>query len=172
MIEILNLESFCNAIDQEIDAAEAEFERTYRAYVKGLLLTAASSSPQWSGNFAANWRLSFFDSGYVYEPFMTDAPYQSTHPLDTVRFRGDPYAVMEALQRNASFLSSLTLYEDSYLVNNTPYGPEVAQNQLAESGLTFLRPGNYIDPKPYPLGATLEQEGEIFARAEATARAT
>lgn len=167
MIEITNLDEFCRDLEREIDAAEDAFDRTYSDYAKRLLLVAASTSPQWSGSFAANWRLSFFESDYAYEPVIEDTPYQSTHPLDTVRFRGDPYAVMEALRRNATILKNITVHEDVYLVNNTPYGPEVALNQLAGSGEPFLRPGNYLDPRPYPLGAVVEREGEILVSAKA-----
>jgi len=154
MIDFENLGEFTRRLENEIIDIEREFSRDYRIFVLLSIRKLAEYSPQWSGNFAANWSASINSQSYFkYEMFDATTGALTSFDAANIQFRGDIPAIEEAVRRNESYLSTLDLTDIVYIDNLTPYGDEIAENRREGTEATFLRPGNYINPMPYPLGA-------------------
>ena len=156
VIEIENLEGFIASFEQAVAEVEAEFARAYRMWASSLFAALAKESPQWSGNFAANWNIQLDAESTRYEQITEYAGDEWANYVLTgfsVRFRGNQEAVETALARNtptfvkAASLPARELLRKTFFVNNlTPYADAWA-NEPSE----VLRPGNYIDPAPVPV---------------------
>lgn len=167
MIEIANYDEFVRGLDKALDDVEFKLDTAFREFVDRCLFSAAWASPQWSGNFAANWSLGFADGDYKYEEFdatglaLTDFSNPDFNAAN-IWFRGGEPAIAEALRRNRDFLMHLSHTESIFLGNLTPYGEAVATNEKEDGSGAFLRAGNYIDPRPYPLGWVLSSADDSF----------
>lgn len=154
MIHITNLDEFCRGLIAAVDAIEADWSAKYRYWVMELFQEILEGSPQWSGNFAANWNVSKGAFSSAYAPF--------NEGEKDARFRGHYDAVFQAQARSKATLDSLTLRDQVFINNLTPYGVNVARNELEYTKMPFLRAGNYIDPRPYPLGNAMQQATNLF----------
>lgn len=138
MLKILNLDS----VFAEIDAWEKQVEQ--ECIRIAILLTsiafgrAVGSSPQYSGDFAANWRLSVnkidvaFQSGiFPDKQFPTENPFQ----------RGDTEAVYYALNGNLGKLENASFGDTLWIANSSQHDDLYAWK--IEDNLIRLRPQNF-----------------------------
>lgn len=162
------MSEWLNGIEVTIDRSETFFKKVYYRWAVYLFTEVVKQSPQWSGNFAANW---VFDRGvgaptYKYRAFNKD--YSGGFVPGTGKWRGDPEAVAEAFRRNRYELQNITgarLTESITFQNNTPYAHAIAINRSWEEYLPFLRAGNYVDPTPIPLAGAMAFADIFLAQA-------
>ncbi len=151
MIEFTNLEEFTSGILAYCDEVERDWEAELRTITRRILTALAETSPQWTGNFAANWYVMQGEQSRRYAWWNKDP--SDTGARHPEFFRGDQPAVMAALNRNQEAIGKLKLSARSvFFTNNTPYGDVIAENKERPSGGTFLRPRNFLDPRPVPVG--------------------
>lgn len=163
MIEIENIAEFCAGIERYVDETESEWTRIYGRFAQNVFMEILDTSPQWSGNFVANWAVSV---GYV------DVRYQE-YSIDEVSIpslMGRPEAIAEAMDRNADFMQRdfpVLLSQVTYITNNTPYGEIIASNSDPDNSgyaTTFLRLGNYINPAPIPIGHVMQVADKLWGK--------
>lgn len=124
-----------------VAAKKAYVEEKANNHIKkicaNLLYDAALASPQWSGDYASNWRI-VTDSLPGYDPQLKVKPWQS---LEDPFQMGDGMAVGVATGRGRSSISKIRWNMPIYLVNATPVADEL------EAGTVNLRPVNKLSPE-------------------------
>ena len=124
-----------------IEAKKAYAEEKATNYVKkicaNLLYDAAMASPQWSGDYASNWRI-VTDSIPGYDPQLKVNPWQSVEdPFEM----GDDLAVSIAVDRGRGAIDKVRWNMPIYLINATPVA------DLLDAGQVNLRPVNKLSPE-------------------------
>ncbi len=102
-----------------------------------LLYDAAMASPQWSGDYASNWRI-VTDSLPVYDPQLKVKNWQSVE--DPFQM-GDDLAVSIAIDRGRGAIDKIRWNMPIYLINATPVA------DLLDAGQVNLRPVNKLSPE-------------------------
>lgn len=155
MIEFTNLAEFNAALRAYVEETRQDWDRIYRAWCSSVFATIVKESPQWSGNFAANWNFATGSESTSYLEFnYLDAQWRDQNPI---RWKGDPAAVEEAMSRSAGERAALTVHKGAYINNLTPYAPEFTMNTER------LRPSNFINPTPIPIGHAVMVADGLFA---------
>lgn len=143
-----NFKQFTKDIDAGVRGAEIEFTRQLQFVAEKTLEKLASYSPQWSGNFAANWALGVNKYNYTdyddslkgdFEQDKADlqkirsdraerarlaavsgvTQAQRNLGLDSgVKFRGDREAIDQCLANNADNIASITSYKSRLFYSN------------------------------------------------------
>jgi len=135
------LEARIAKIQAGIEAKKAYAEEKATNYVKkicaNLLADAATASPQWSGDYASNWRI-VTDSIPGYDPQLKVKPWQSVEdPYEM----GDDLAVSIAVDRGRGAIDKIRWNMPIYLVNVTPVA------DLLDAEEVNLRPVNKLSPE-------------------------
>ncbi len=135
------LEARIAKIQAGIEAKKVYAEEKATNYVKkicaNLLADAATASPQWSGDYASNWRI-VTDSLPGYDPQLKVKPWQSVEdPYEM----GDDLAVSIAVDRGRGAIDKIRWNMPIYLVNATPVA------DLLDAGQVNLRPVNKLSPE-------------------------
>lgn len=102
-----------------------------------LLYDAAMASPQWSGDYASNWRI-VTDSIPGYDPQLKVKNWQSVEEPFQM---GDDFAVSIAVDRGRGAIDKVRWNMPIYLVNVTPVA------DLLDAGQVNLRPVNKLSPE-------------------------
>lgn len=138
MITVKNMEAAFAAMDKwladvEATTREAAVSLSFLAFEQVLL-----SSPQYSGDFAANWRLSvnaidvsFHPQVFPEKEFPTKVPFKM----------GDSPAIMYAISQNTGRLSEAVLGDTLWLANTASHDELYAWK--IENNLVRLRPENF-----------------------------
>lgn len=101
-----------------------------------LLYDAALASPQWSGDYASNWRI-VTDTPAAYDPQFKVVPWQALKdPFE----KGDDPAVSFVVGAGLSSIDKVRWNKPVRLVNPTPVA------ELLETGQIMLRPVNRLSP--------------------------
>lgn len=161
MIEIENLDQFCAQLERFADETEEDWSRDFSKFAQKVFMAILETSPQWSGNFTANWSISTGSSFFTYSEYSVDE-------TGIPGWRGDPEAIAEAMDRNAAFMQNdypAHIRDTVWISNSTPYGEIIATNSDPDNhgyGVTMLRPGNFINPAPIPIGHVLQIADELW----------
>jgi hypothetical protein len=135
---IRNLQSFEKAIGRAKARLEGNVTSRYRDFVAKVLHDLALNTPQWSGDLAASWQV-VVGKGASAEPnTVTALKHTPMLPRQLAKFKGHDNAVNYAMQRNEFALQSIRWNSNVKIVNTNPTA------DIIESGITRLRPGNYI----------------------------
>lgn len=151
------------AMRNKVAAFEQKSQIEYRNIVKRTLFELADASPQWSGRFAASWRVNIgyfrgaggrfvsastqVDTSYGEGGYMSAGPGLGTEP----KFRGDSEAVYRAMYANSDIIQKIKLNTPVSFFNAVPYAEIVMENEDPYDPGWKLRPGNYRDPTPIPI---------------------
>jgi len=135
------LEARIAKIQAGIEAKKAYVEQKATNHIQkicaNLLYDAAMASPQWSGDYASNWRI-VTDSIPGYDPQLKVNPWQSVeNPYEM----GDDLAVSIAVDRGRSSVDKVRWNMPIYLVNTA------SVSDLLEAGQVNLRPVNKLSPE-------------------------
>lgn len=140
MIKVENLEQVFSDIDNWLAATEAQIEGVARGLATDALNTLLEHSPQYSGDFAANWNLSVnvpdhsFEAGIFGKTF---AVKDSGSPFS----RGDLPAMQYAKAKAKGKLDGFKLGDTIWISNSAKhlelYAWKIENNQIK------FRPGNY-----------------------------
>ena len=128
-----------------LEAAKAKqigaINRSYREFVRKVLIELATNTPQWSGDLAASWRVRVEGvttretadtlTGFKSKPVERPAPH----------FRGDLDPVHFALLNNEEVISTIR-YNSTVTIFNDNATAEKIDNPWMEE--LWLRPGNFI----------------------------
>lgn len=133
---VAGLDEFGSAIDAWLDECEELIAHTARGIAVDAFLNMLRISPQFSGDFVANWNVS------------VDEPDTSFVPLGglilrkdgSVRIGGDPHAISEAISRNAGKASTFTLGQ-SIFITNASHHTDYYAGMIEDNQIRF-RPGN------------------------------
>lgn len=117
--------------------AEEKATNHIKKICANLLYDAALASPQWSGDYASNWRI-VTDSLPGYDPQLKVSPWQD---LEAPYQMGDEPAVGIAVGRGRSAISKIRWNMPIYLVNVAPVADEL------EAGTVRLRLENKLSPE-------------------------
>jgi hypothetical protein len=138
MIKVLNIDAVFSQWDEWQKQVEAECLKIAIGLAKVTLGKALEASPQYSGDFAANWRLDvnnivpFFQEGiFPDKEFPTESPYQ----------RRDTPAIRYAIGSNTGRLDSFKFGDTIWLHNSAAHDDLYAWK--IEENLLRLRPVNY-----------------------------
>ena len=156
MIEIgVRAEDFAK-FEAEVNAAfikiEAALTLKYHGVIREAFTMLVMNSPQWSGNFTANWNIGKNSPDYSYSEIQAkDDPETDRRPFQ----RGRAPATVTAMQK-LSKLSGVTLADRVYITNATPAdtGDYLGNSML--NGQVNLRPVNLVDGKVALIGYTVD----------------
>lgn len=134
MLSVTNLPEFKDALDRWVDdvekmAAEAAVGLAKHTFEKILFI-----SPQYSGDFVANWKVSYGTPDYSFAPWPGRKPYPSEDPFK----RGDHPAARYAMS-NAKW-SAPKLGTTIYITNSASHEEPYAW--MIENGTIKLRSVN------------------------------
>jgi hypothetical protein len=142
MFKITNLDQVFKEMDAWLLQAEAEVERVAISYAHTALKHAANRSPQYSGDFVSNWKLSvnripgiteFEPNVFPDKMFPTENPYQM----------GERPGIDEAIQRNEDAISEFNFkLGDTIWLSNSAYHDSTYAWKIENSTIK-LRPVNY-----------------------------
>lgn len=141
MIKVTGLEAAFAAIDKwlmdaEHLAIEAAIGLAYKAFDVVL-----STSPQYSGDFVANWKLSVGAPNVSFQPGVFP---EMAYPVDRDKQpfkRGDTAAIMHAITASNGALSSAKLGDTLWLANSAQHDDLYAWK--IEDNLIRFRPVNF-----------------------------
>lgn len=142
MLRITNFDKVFEEMDAWLLQAEAEVERVAISYAQTMLKHAAHRSPQYSGDFVSNWKLSVnrIPGATEFEPnvfpdkmFPTEEPYQM----------GDDAGIRVAIVRNEDSVSEFNFkLGDTIWLSNSAYHDSTYAWKIENSTIK-LRPVNY-----------------------------
>lgn len=159
MINFSDLDNFAKDLERVVDEIENEFSTIYSRWCYLLARALVTTSPQWSGSFAANWQLSIGVPSYEY----TEVDYRTRVEGKLVPLEmGDQLAVTHAMSKILPVVARAKIKDTVYITNSTPYAKRIAANQSDTGKSPYLRERNYFDPAPIPLGYVMQQERELL----------
>lgn len=140
VIKVENLEQVFSDIDNWLAAAEAQIEGIARGLATEALINLLDHSPQYSGDFAANWKVSVnvpdhsFEAGIFGKTFAVKG---SGSPF----IRGDMPALQYAMRNAMGKLDGFKL-GDTIWISNSAKHLELYAWKIENNKIKF-RPGNY-----------------------------
>lgn len=136
---------------------EAELSRRFADFTQKVFKSIVQTSPQWSGNLAANWNYSvnFPDESYTATP---QKQQRSKKPYQV----GDPAAVSKALSR-MSAVQPPSWAQPVYITNATPENDGGYLVEGIVNGKVKLRPVNLVPAQRALFEFSIKQfEGAIL----------
>lgn len=138
MLNVKNIDEAFAKIDAWLDEVEREIVDIAIGMTWTMTGQVLNLSPQYSGDFAANWRMSVNKIDTTFQPgvfpemqFPADAPFQ----------RGDAPAILHAIKANDGRLNGAKLGDTLWLANSAEHHDLYAWK--LEDGFIKLRPVNY-----------------------------
>jgi hypothetical protein len=162
-----NMRRFLLELSRAVDAQEFRYAFQVQDVARDVLKMIVETSPQFSGQYAASWRVrsrqtrgrvsaSFddFSQPVTQDMFRNDALYAEYQDGNyaNIKFRGDAEAVNYAMAVNEPFIKKLRLNSRMEFYNPMPYARNIAENISDNGKRGYLRAGNYMNPAPIPLG--------------------
>jgi len=144
------VESFFIALEQEMDKLQAHVEDQFRTFCYGVFHHVVNTTPQWTGNAAANWNVSTGspDTGMHIE-WLAEAEEGGEKLRGFPIFPGGPFqrgheaAVKMAEEHNAPVFKQILLTDTVYVSNSaTNLDGESYIMRLEQNPDDFLRPEN------------------------------
>jgi len=138
MFKVTNTGKVFEDIDKWLAAVEAEVLKAAIALMWVSLRQAAKISPQYSGDFVANFRLS---AGNPDTTFVEGVFPEKKFPTEEPLGKGDVGAIQYAMASNAGKLNGAKLGQTLWLANTSHHHDFYAWK--IEGGMLKLRPVNY-----------------------------
>lgn len=165
----------------------------YKMAIRHTLHLLLEASPQWSGYYASNWRVSFSgvtagtgglyldtaaEAGFDRFKLGGDFAYGTSWGSgeQSIRQRGDLEAITFAKKINEPLIDRIPSISTRVVFKNaTPYAKQIALNKLdpgdasmsqeeaGKAGGKFLRPVNVVSPTPIPI-AYAKMQMDVIAR--------
>lgn len=168
MFEITNKD----ALMEQLDRWEAEvYDLTLQVYVGlsvKLFSTIVNGSAQYSGDYAANWKLSVGKPNYTFTPYALGEPQIQVvngrlAAAGSKRKMGHSQAIAYAFAGAAGTLAGAALNEDIFITNSAAHDEPYAW--LIENGVIKFRQGNQGKTVSRALGSLSKYA--VISRAEA-----
>ena len=134
--KVENLDSAFGTLDKWVDEVRGKAEKQLRVVSRYALKWLSTHSPQYTGDFAANWRaaVNSVDDAFIYHAVYQ---YGQTEPFK----QGDRPAISYAIDRNAYLIQEAELGDYVTIANSAthdvPYAWKIESNQIN------FRPENY-----------------------------
>lgn len=150
MLKVTNLDQVFKDLDNWANSVEAECVEVVKGYAFKAYGYMLNRSPQFSGDFVANWNISLDTPDFSFTPFnpTRDRLGRSrSFDANSPNFkRGDKPAMTEAKNRNARALDGLRLGQTIYFANDSHHDQGKHRIEyyagLIESNQIPLRPVN------------------------------
>lgn len=152
MFKITNLDQIDRELDAWLASVEAEITKVAKGLAVEALVTAAYESPQYSGDFTANWNLSVNqpDRSFTAGVF-PEAAFPSKHPF----INGDSPAIAYAMGQADGKLDNFKLGDTIWLCNSAvhqdDYAWKIENNRIkfrsGNSGSPLLHTMDYLKAK-------------------------
>jgi hypothetical protein len=142
MLEIKNKAQVFRQMDDWLAAVEAEIVAVAKGMAREALAVLLENSPQYSGDFAANWNISIGEKDVSFQPllFGDDKAFPSKDPF----IAGDAPAISYALAHNAGRLDGFQLGQTIWITNAAAHDQDYAW--MIENNLIKFRDGNAGEP--------------------------
>lgn len=138
-LSTLQLAEFEAQVELAFVKLEAEMSLKFAAFTRKVFMSVVQTSPQWSGNLAANWNYSTKSADGSYTSIKPDVPRKGFKPYQV---GSDPAAGRAIARMNA--VTPPSWRDTVYITNATP---DDETGYLAESiiaGKVNLRPVNLV----------------------------
>lgn len=136
MFEVKGLEQFTAAVDAWLLATEQHIADVARGIAVETFDTMLRISPQYSGDFVANWNVSVDQPDESFRQFRT---FQDSHKAPFIG--GDAEAQAEAKLRNRGRADGFTLGQTIYITNASVHAGDYYAGLIEDNQIKF-RPGN------------------------------
>lgn len=138
MIKVKNADQFFGSIDSWLDEVEHEYMQIAISLMWIMTGEALKRSPQYSGDFVANWKLAVNKYSTTFrEGIFPDKQFPAEHPFQ----RMDAQPILYAIDANKGALNTARLGDTLWLSNSAMHHDLYAWK--LEDGLIRLRPVNY-----------------------------
>lgn len=152
MIKTSGSQTFMKRIRKDVANLEGRVTKIHRALVKSIFTDLVTFTPQWSGNAASNWYITFKGmpakyneiEGYV-PPYMWDSATQMTEPY---QLGMDP-VVRDTVARESLLLNDIKWNTKVTIVNTTPYAEDL-ENNIGPMGENDYEPREIRDVNFHP----------------------
>lgn len=145
-----------------VRGAEIEFTEQLKYVAEEVLYKLAYWSPQWTGNFAANWVLGVNKYDYTsystalktFSPRFDTEERKSTEYNWKAKQLHDEMAINYMKKLNKDAIASIRSYKSKlYYTNNTPYAENVATDVDDSGRSPYLRAFHRVLPHPIPIAS-------------------
>ncbi len=137
MTVLKNINSWKTKTQSMKDRIKSSATSYVQRQVLAVLKEAVRVSPQWSGNYAANWKLEVNRQQGHYDPIFKQANWQDIRPP---KYAGHPAAIAAAMAYSGDeYIKGLIKWNS--VVRLVNYSPTAA---LIDSGEVKLRPENLV----------------------------
>jgi hypothetical protein len=136
-IELRGADAFQASLSTMVAQVEEHVSTEFAKWTMRIFTDLALSTPQWSGDTAANWNYSVQIPDGTYRPIVGKAVMWPWNPAFPPRQRGAWAAVWTALDR-AKEVTPPRYDQKVYFTNNTPIAPRL------EAESVYVRPINLI----------------------------
>lgn len=149
MFKVGNATEIARILDTVVDGIEEEVTDVFRGYCVALFHNLVAETPQWSGNAAANWRLSV-GTPDTSEDSLLLAESKFAGKSGVVHEKGDPKALRIAAEENNGRDQDISLFTPVYISNSSQsLSGESYIMQLETNPNDFLRdvnePGHMVE---------------------------
>lgn len=144
MLEALNIDEAFKAVDGWLEGCSVGAESAARNIAVDALITLADRSPQYSGDFVANWRMSLNTPDLTFkEGLFPDKKYKAKDPFIRGDQKAQDYAFTEAVGKLDNFKLGDTIYlSNSAAHTNKKGGKEHYAWEIEKNKIKF-RIGNF-----------------------------
>jgi hypothetical protein len=180
MIKFTNWQGELKRLTNSVNNLGVKKADDYRTLVRETLRMLAKVSPQYSGYYASNWRISFSGGGALTEEdqFATEitaealrGQYQDALSYLGPLQKGDEKAVAVTMDANEPAIQKIkSMYTKVVFYNPTSYAQIIAKNKDPNDPKWQLRPVNVTSPTPIPIGHVKAHLPEILAKLPKGAR--
>lgn len=180
MIKFTNWQGELKRLTRSINNLGIKKADDYRTLVRETLRMLAEVSPQYSGYYASNWRISFSGSRALTdeEQFSMEVTAEALREQyqDALSYfgplqRGDPEAVAVTMAANEPAIQKIkSMYTPVVFYNPTSYAEIIAKNRDPDNPKWRLRPVNVTSPSPIPIGYVKAHLPEILDKLPPGAR--
>lgn len=129
MLKVSGSQSFIAKLRKDHVDLTNKVAETHRRIVKHVLTDLVTFTPQWSGNLASNWYITFTGVGATYnERDEYKPPYLwSSTDIEPSQMGADP-VVSDTIKRESAKLSKIRYNTKVTIVNKAPYAQDVEDN--------------------------------------------
>lgn len=136
-IKVTNIDQVFGELDAWLMSVQRDLEHLARGLATEAFIKILDHSPQYSGDFAANWKLSVGEMDKSYGVMLFGKLFPDPDPF----INGDEEAIMKAMSNAMGKLDGFKLGQTIWISNSsahlTTYAWKIENNQIR------FRPGNY-----------------------------
>ena len=150
---LMQLPDFEKVLGTAVAAMHEAINREYKRQLRIMFVDLVTRTPQWSGNYASNWRITTNPNSSAYTP----SPWKGATRRENAGVRGDTRGTATPIRLTNISLAKVDFRQPVYFMNNTPtifeedtgspgvVGYEQPFEGANMASMTKVRPENLID---------------------------